>query len=63
MSNIPRRETQALREPVATGPFTLALLQSVDPSSDLGPGTGTTASCHSALLGNRLAELPHACCA
>src|SRR5262245_9585567 len=57
MSKAPHAETQALRAPVSVGKPTFGpVLQSVVPSSGPGSGDSLAATCHSALVGNRLAE-------
>jgi hypothetical protein len=59
MSNAPRAETQALREPVPTATL-VALLQSVARLSGPGSGVPFAPTCHSALVGSRLPALAHA---
>jgi hypothetical protein len=63
MSNAPRDDLQALRDPAGIAANALAVLQSVVPSSDPGSGVPVTAACHSAFDGSRLPELSHAACA
>src|SRR5262249_32991986 len=60
MSNAPRADLQALRDPAGIAANALAVLQSVVPSSDPGSGVPVTAACHSAFDGSRLPELSHA---
>jgi hypothetical protein len=62
MSNAPRAEMQAAREPVLDTTL-LALLQSVARSSGPGSGVPSAPTCHSALVGSLLPELAHASCA
>src|SRR5262249_33946706 len=63
MSNAPRADTQALREPVGVGSNAFAVLQSARPSSGPGSGVPATATCHSAFVGSRLPAFVQACCA
>ncbi len=63
MSNAPRVETQALREPVSVATSRLSVLQSVVPLSGPGFGVPVTAACHSAFDGNRLRAFSQATCA
>src|SRR5262245_61366162 len=51
MSNAPRADTQAVRDPVATVSRALAVLHAVVPSSSPGSGVPATAACHSAFEG------------
>src|SRR5215470_10789833 len=62
-SRTPRAETQAVRAPVSTTSVVTPMLQSVVPLSVPGSGVPFAPTCHSALVGNRLAELAHASCA
>ena len=65
MSNAPRADLQPLRDPVATTPWALFVLQSGVPLSGAVPGSGVpgTAACHSAFDGSRLRAFSHAACA
>src|SRR5262249_55299220 len=61
MPKAPGAETPPLRAPVSVGKPTLGpVLQSVVPLSGPGSGDPLAATCHSALVGSRLAELAHA---
>ena len=60
MSNAPRADLQALRDPAGIVLNALAVLQSVVPSSEPGSGVPATAACHSAFEGSRLRAFLHA---